>query len=36
MHGVLANWLKQANERGDTKIRVLTLDEVAEMLYNID
>jgi len=36
MHGVLSNWLKQANERGDTKIRVLTLDEVAEMLYNID
>jgi len=36
MHVVLANWLKQADERGDTKIRVLTLDEVAEMLYNID
>ena len=36
MHGVLARWLKQADERGDTKIRVLTLDEVTEMPYNID
>ena len=33
MHGVLSNWL---NQYVDTKIRVLTLDEVAEMLYNID
>jgi hypothetical protein len=36
MHSVLANWLRQADVRGDTQIRVLTLDEVAEMLYNID
>ncbi len=36
MHGVLANWLKAADERGDTQIRVLTLDEVLEMPYNID
>lgn len=30
MHGVLANWLTRADERGDTKIRVLTLDEVTQ------
>jgi hypothetical protein len=36
MHGVLSNWLKQADKRGDTHIRVLTLDEVCEMPYNID
>jgi hypothetical protein len=35
MHGVLDNWLKQADQRGDTHIRVLTLDEVTEMPYNI-
>jgi hypothetical protein len=36
MHGVLDNWLKQADQRGDTHIRVLTLDEVRKMPYNID
>jgi hypothetical protein len=36
MHSVLDNWLKQADQRGDTHIRVLTLDEVCEMPYNID
>lgn len=35
MQGVLANWLKQAEQRGDTQIRILTLDEVLEMPYNI-
>jgi hypothetical protein len=35
MHGVLDNWLKQADQRGDTHIRVLTLEEVCEMPYNI-
>lgn len=28
MYNVLGNWLKQAEQRGDTNIRVLTLDEV--------
>jgi hypothetical protein len=36
MHGVLDNWLKQADQRGDTHIRVLPLEEVCEMPYNID
>ena len=30
MQGVLANWLKQAEERGDTTIKILSLDEIAE------
>ena len=30
MHGVLGSWLKQADTRGDTKIRVLTLDEIVK------
>jgi hypothetical protein len=30
MHGVLANWLKQAEQRGDMQIRILTLDEAVE------
>jgi hypothetical protein len=30
MHGVLASWLKQANERGDTTIRVLNIDEIVK------
>lgn len=36
MHGVLAQWQAQADKRGDTKIRILTFDKVADMLYNID
>ena len=36
MHGVYANWLKKAEQRGDTTIRILSLDEVLEMPYNID
>lgn len=28
MHGVYANWLKQADERGDTTIKILSLDEI--------
>ena len=35
LHGILPNWLRQADERGDNKIRVLTFDEVAEIHYNI-
>lgn len=35
MHDVLNSWVARANERGDVQIKVLTLDEVAEMLYNI-
>ena len=27
MHGVLSNWLKAADERGDITIKILTLDE---------
>ena len=30
MYNVLANWLTQAEQRGDTSIRVLTLDEVTQ------
>ena len=30
MHGVLSRWLTQAEQRGDTSIRVLTLDEVTQ------
>lgn len=30
MHGVLANWLKQADERGDTTIRILSIDEIVK------
>lgn len=35
MHGVLDGWLKQADERGDTTIRILSLDEMLQMPYNI-
>ena len=31
MHGVYANWLKQADERGDVTIKILSLDEVAKL-----
>jgi hypothetical protein len=30
MHGVLANWLKRAEERGDVTIRILSLDEIVK------
>ena len=30
MQGVLANWLKQADERGDTTIRILSIDEIVK------
>lgn len=30
MHGIFANWLKQADDRGDVKIRILDLAEVVE------
>lgn len=30
MQGVLANWLKEADLRGDTSIKILTLDEIVE------
>ena len=29
MHSVLNNWLAQADERGDTTIRILSIDEIA-------
>ncbi len=32
MHGVYSNWLKQAEERGDTTIKILSLDEVADLV----
>jgi hypothetical protein len=35
MYNVIGNWLKQAEQHGDTEIRILTLDEVSEMPYNI-
>jgi hypothetical protein len=28
MYNVLGNWLKQAEQRGDTSIKILTLDEI--------
>ena len=28
MHSVLANWLKQAEQQGDIKIRILSIDEI--------
>ena len=31
MQGVLSHWLKDADERGDVTIRILSLDEVGEM-----
>lgn len=31
MHSVLAHWLAQAEQRGDTKITVLTLDEAVKV-----
>lgn len=31
MEGILAHWRKQADERGDTTIRILTLDEIAKL-----
>ena len=30
MYNVLGNWLKQAEQRGDTSIKILTLDEATE------
>ena len=30
MHGIFANWIKEADERGDIKIRILDLAEVVE------
>lgn len=30
MQDVLAQWLKQADERGDTSIRILSLDEIVK------
>lgn len=30
MHGVLASWQKQAEQRGDTTIKILTLDDIVE------
>lgn len=30
MHSVLAKWLTQAEQRGDTEIRVLTLDKIVK------
>jgi hypothetical protein len=30
MQSVLANWLKQADERGDTTIRILSIDEIVK------
>jgi hypothetical protein len=30
MHGILGNWLKEADLRGDTEIRILELDEATE------
>ena len=30
MQGLYSNWLKQADERGDTTIRILDIDEIAE------
>lgn len=31
MHGIYDNWIKQADERGDVTIKILSLDEVAEL-----
>lgn len=31
MQGVLSKWLKQADERGDVQIRILTLDEAVKV-----
>jgi len=31
MRDILANWLKQADEHGDIKIKVLSLDEIVEI-----
>ena len=30
MHSVLARWQKQAEERGDTTIRILSIDEIVK------
>ena len=35
MQGVLVNWQKQGKDQ-EVEIRILTLDEVSEMPYNID
>lgn len=35
MQGVLARWQKQGKDQ-EVEIRILTLDEVSEMPYNID
>jgi hypothetical protein len=34
MLDVLANWQKQADERGDTIIKTLSLDQVIDLEYN--
>ena len=34
MHGIYANWIKEADLRGDVKIRILDLAEVVESQYN--
>ena len=33
MHGILAQWQKQADERGDITIKILSLDEVAKLEF---
>lgn len=30
MHSVLTSWLNQAEQRGDTQIKILSLDEIVE------
>ena len=30
MQGIYANWLKQAEQRGDTTIRILSIDEIVK------
>lgn len=34
MKDILSKWQKQADERGDVTIKILTLDEVAKLSYN--
>jgi hypothetical protein len=34
MHGVLSRWVKQAEETGDTTIKIISLDKVLESCYN--
>lgn len=35
MYSVLAGWRKQAEQRGDVHIKILTLDEAVKTQYNI-